>query len=434
MRPLNHYGIFVLCFLFAFPLSAQHVFIQMESNPDTAVPGGLCADDIWQAPDSGYYTVGQYYHTMNDRDIYLCRTDKDGRAMWVKLYGGYYGDLSGTLTGDSLSVTIAMNLSNGTSTGQTMLLLHCDTSGNVLFSKQYGSSGSEEVDDIITVSSGGYLLCGATQGNAIPTSYNGILVRVNYVGDTLWTSEIDGPMGPDIFRQSVETPDQGFAICGYTTSFANGYSFYVVKVDSSGSLQWTDVFSGPVSGSHGMSIASLPNGSILAGGICDYGNGGTGFLTKLATNGDSLWTAAYPPLNSVTDIVPGNGGKIAITGHCNNWSDGYVAILDSNGNVLTATITTVPQFNPMEICSAYDGGYVMAGFQYISGYRRSLIVKTDSLGYTTCSQNLNVMKIYPALAKMSGGILQRDRHTKTTFGTLLLTAFPTPRFVIGTLE
>ena len=87
------------------------------------------------------------------------------------------------------------------------------------------------------VPAGGYVLAGYTS-NLTPNDTDGLVVRMNTNGDTLWTFVYNGPSSKeDCFYKVVPTADGGFIVCGYSRSFGNGDNAFYLKINSNGVFQ-----------------------------------------------------------------------------------------------------------------------------------------------------------------------------------------------------
>ena len=111
------------------------------------------------------------------------------------------------------------------------------------FSKTYGGSGDEQANSVIQTSDGGYALAGWTDsyGNGY---YNFWLVKTDSQGNQQWTQTY-GASGDSEAYSLVQTSDGGYALAGFTNSTGAGiYSFWLVKTDSKGNMQWSKTYGG----------------------------------------------------------------------------------------------------------------------------------------------------------------------------------------------
>ena len=198
-------------------------------------------------------------------DIYLIKLNANGDTMWTKTYGGTndeYGssvkqttDGGYIISGDTKSFGVAI---------KDAYLIKTDMNGNVLWSKTFGSSGSDYGNTVLQTTDGGYIVAGTTEtigsGN-----YDVYLIRTNSVGDTLWTKSYGGSLEDDgNFIQ--QTSDGGFILVGTTISFGSGgYDIYVIKIDQSGDTTWTKTYGG-IMDDYGFSVKQITGGDYIVTG------------------------------------------------------------------------------------------------------------------------------------------------------------------------
>mgnify|MGYP003686852639 FL=1 len=113
-----------------------------------------------------------------------------------------------------------------------------DSSGNEEWNNNFGCTGKEEINSIKETSDGGYILGGSTR--AMPYSglngSNAYLIKIDSSGSTEW-SGIYGYGGSEDIVEVVQTDDGGFAAVGnihYTKEDGRGDRIYLIKTDSNG--------------------------------------------------------------------------------------------------------------------------------------------------------------------------------------------------------
>jgi len=90
---------------------------------------------------------------------------------------------------------------------------------------------------------------------------------------SMWSQTYGGPEG-DSAGAMVQTSDGGYAIAGYTESFgAGGFDFWLVKVDSSGNVQWNQTYGGSESDWAEAMIQTSDGGYAIAGYTWSFGAG-----------------------------------------------------------------------------------------------------------------------------------------------------------------
>ena len=116
-----------------------------------------------------------------------------------------------------------------TATDYDYLVIKTNANGDTLWTRTYGGIGDEEPAAIQQTTDGGYIIVGSDNSSGIG-NYNVYVVKINSIGDTLWTKSFGG--GNNEFAQAVQqTMDGGYIIAGYTNSFSSSNDVYLLKTD-----------------------------------------------------------------------------------------------------------------------------------------------------------------------------------------------------------
>jgi hypothetical protein len=133
--------------------------------------------------------------------------------------------------------------------GQDAWVVKMNACGIIEWQKTYGGSSYENALCIRQTSDGGYIFVGSTWSNdGDVTSNHGIadawIVKLNSSGNIQWQKTYGGSRIDEVF--SIEqTSDGGYILAGETQSFdgditffQGGSDYWVLKLDNSGNLQW----------------------------------------------------------------------------------------------------------------------------------------------------------------------------------------------------
>ena len=179
---------------------------------------------IMETSDFGYIIGGQ-----SDFDAILMKTDNNGDTLWSKKYGDedfqrFYWAHE-TNDGGYICCGITKPFGDGNRDG---LIIKTDEYGNILWSKEYGGDGRDEIERVDETSDGGYVFIGHSDSYE---DYSVWVIRTNYLGDTLWTKSygIDGSI--DYGYSINETLDGGFILTGQI----NG-NLFLIKTNSEGNI------------------------------------------------------------------------------------------------------------------------------------------------------------------------------------------------------
>jgi len=260
----------------------------------------------------------------------------------------------------------------------------------LMWERNYGGAGYEEGRSVDQTTDGGYIVVGYT--SSYGDSDQIYLVKTDSLGDTLW-AKIYGGTGRDWGYSVQQTVDEGYIITGYTTSFGNNEHIYLVKIDSLGDTLWTKTYGGASCGN--CVRQTTDEGYIIVGGpywwdYCD--RQGNFILIKTDSLGDTLWTRNFDD-NGYSVQQTQDGGYIA-AGMIGN--DVYLVKTDSLGDTLWTGRYQRGVANVQEgysVQQTTDGGYIIAGYYwYISSNNEDVyLIKTDSLGDTLWTRGYGVI-------------------------------------------
>ena len=248
-----------------------------------------CANSVLESHYGGYLLAG-------DRrggevwDMYAVRTDDLGDTLWTRVYGGDGQDIASSAveTYDHGFALAGGTRSFGATFGD-FYLVRTDEDGDTLWMRTYGGDFGEHAYCMRETSDGGFIVVGYTDSYG---AGNGdfYLVRTSEDGDTLWT-RVYGGSGSDVAYSVAETPDGGFMVVGGTASFGSGLQdVYIVRTDANGDSIWTWVHGGSMNDFAHSIILGTSNVYLLAGYTQSWGAG----------DADVYFIAFQEDLSSVT--------------------------------------------------------------------------------------------------------------------------------------
>jgi hypothetical protein len=293
------------------------------------------ANSIINTPDGGFLIAG-YSFTGNGNAAWAVKLDGNGNQQWRKDFtesadakiqallatpdGGYF------VAGHSFINT----------TKYDGWVLRLDASGNKMWSKNYGGSQDDFLTAITKAGDAGYVLSGYTQsanGDLAKNSgsVDGWVIKIDDGGTRSWSKTFGGSRD-DYARTIIRTADNGYMIAGNTNSNDGDISGnkgsnddWVLKIDASGTKQWSKTFGGD-NDDYANGLVATTDGSYIVGG---YTN---------STNGDVTRPA-------------GDFG-------------GWILKIDGNGNKTSVSSTYGYNFDDYSstLINTLDGGYLFAGF------------------------------------------------------------------------
>lgn len=251
------------------------------------------ATKIFVADDGGYIVVG----TTNSNngtvsgnhglsDVWVVKLDASGTLVWQQCLGGNKVDAAVSavqLASGKLIVLATTNSNNGnvsnnhggnTNTSDVWLLA-LSPSGSLLWQKTFGGTSFDAAHALLQTSDGNLLIGASTESsNGDVTGNHGgedfWLIKVDTMGTLLWQKTLGGT-ATDICNAVTETTD-GYIAAGSTTSNncdvtrnCGAMDYWIVKTDLSGSLVWQKSFGG-TSNESAFSALTNPAGNVMISG------------------------------------------------------------------------------------------------------------------------------------------------------------------------
>ncbi|PCH95984.1 MAG: hypothetical protein COB85_04095 [Bacteroidetes bacterium] len=204
LNPIHTYqiaGIYNVCLIASNACGSdtlcQNVTISVPQIMFQKTFGGDSTDyahSIRQTTDGGYIIIGQTISFgAGDWDFYLIKTDANGDTLWTKSYGGDTLDIGysvqQTIDGGYIIAGETRSFGSGYS---DFYVIKTDLDGDTLWTKTYGGSLSSDYGvSIQQTSDGGYIITGNTGAYGAGQN-DAYLIRINSMGDTLWTKTYGG--------------------------------------------------------------------------------------------------------------------------------------------------------------------------------------------------------------------------------------------------
>ena len=352
--------------------------------------------DAISVPGGGYILTGETESDISGNktspnngvsDFWVIRIDDNGNLLWEKSYGGadiesgvkILGTADGGWLVGGLSLSNLPNYNHGRSDYQ---LIKIDANGNLLWSKLYGGTGSDQLYDLVASSDGNYFMCGTS----------------------------DSP------------------VSGNKTAAALGAEdIWLVKVDPNGNQLWDKTY-GTAAGDYRGRLLSLADGNTLL----VESSINTGRIRKVDNDGNQIWVSGCSGDNQdffeVATEDPTTGNLyVAGTSKSNNvgcktspyigggwFSDIWLAVFDSNGNKLDDLDYGG---NDADIPTDID---IVNNEIWISAWSDSPLSgnkTTNNCGQTADGWILRLAKKFYINSKTPGALCQSQRSSKVHYTT-----------------
>ncbi|WP_413351587.1 lectin-like protein [Prochlorococcus sp. MIT 1227] len=323
--------------------------------------------------DGSIYIAGETWGDLDGQlnsgssDAFLSKYDVDGTRKWTRLLGSHGSSEAGWsgidsaraitsasdgsiyITGYTSGDLDGQNVKGDGSNGQDAFLAKYDTKGNRIWTKQWGSSGSDYGRAITTDIEGSIYIAGSTTGDldgiSNQSTYDvedAFVSKFDSNGEKQWTRLL-GSTGKDQANAITTDSEGSIYIAGITNGSldgntnnnsprSGGHDSFLSKYDAAGNKQWTQLF-GSSRDDWAKAITTGSDGSIYIAGMTNgdldgnYTGSGSGFLTKYAPayslTPDSDLELSYSlhttnGTSSQTDLK-----QLAVLGDSVDWQDTY---------------------------------------------------------------------------------------------------------------
>ncbi len=258
--------------------------------------GGTGTDDAYsisQAADGGFIVTG--WSLSNDGDVsgnhggwdyWVVKLNSSGDIQWQKSLGGTRNDgaYSISQTADGGFIVAGWSLSNdgdvsGNHDWKDYWVVKLNSSGDIVWQTSLGGTGTDGAYSISQTTDGGFIVAGNSNSNDGDVSgnhgyYDYWVVKLNSSGDIQWQKCLGGSY-EDFARSISQTADGGFIVAGYSesndgdVSGNNGYyDYWVVKLNSSGDTQWQKSLGGSED-DVALSISQTADGGFIVAGYSE---------------------------------------------------------------------------------------------------------------------------------------------------------------------
>jgi len=264
--------------------------------------GGTDYDEAYsieQTSDGGFIVVGRT--SSNDGDVsgnhgssdyWIVKLNNSGTLQWQKCLGGTGADRANSIqqTSDGGFIVAGYTYSNdGDVSGHhgtnypDYWVVKLDGLGAILWQKCLGGTSNDGATFIKQISDGGFIVAGFTYSNDgdVSGNHGGFdywVVKLDNSGNIEWQKCLGGTS--DDYAESIQqTSDGGFIVVGYTSSNNGnvsgnhgGWEYWVVKLNSSGTIQWQKCLGG-TSDDEAYSIQQTSDGGFIVAGYTSSNDG-----------------------------------------------------------------------------------------------------------------------------------------------------------------
>jgi hypothetical protein len=184
-----------------------------------------------------YYISGNVQLSPGDADALLMKIDTAGQLIWTYRYDvagnrEFASEVRNTADGNLLMI----GYTEGATQDPDMLLLKADTTGAVIWSKTGSGAGSEYGSSLVENPDQSIVIAGSADSSG--NNRNVILIKVTNTGNLVWSKQYGGNGLEQVLQNGLDrSADGGFVVQATTIgSFSSGGSknIYVIKTNNDG--------------------------------------------------------------------------------------------------------------------------------------------------------------------------------------------------------
>lgn len=344
----------------------RNVFESVAFDVTLGGPGADTGNAVVELAD-GFVVVGYAeFNRQNGIDTYLVRLNANGDTLWTRTYGEAGDDHGWDIVATDDGGFTIVGFTEQTSSGEEdVYVLHTDAMGETVWMQTFGYEKGERAWSMQATPNGDVVIAAQTtrsdEGNI-----DAYLLRVNKSGQLVW-SQVVGGEGIDRVFSVAAMADGGFAFTGFSTAtLTSPRDVYVICVDADGNLAWEKRFEGPETDT-GHGIIAADDGVLVTGYGASRGAGGNDvYLIRMAGDGSVLWRREIGGAGDDRAMMSATrlGGGFATIGYSDRLGDWdiYLIEIDASGGVISESVLerTGPDRGVM-VRTTRDGGYIVTG-------------------------------------------------------------------------
>ena len=374
--------------LASFSVKSQTAFFKAYSDK-----GYDKGEGIIQLQDSSYLVTGSSSSFTSSSQAFILKVDSLGNRLWSKNFGGAETEKGRRIfhvPNDGVYVVGQTN--SYANKFYDAYFFKTDEFGNLLYEKNYGGTGFEDIHDGVMLADTSFIFVGET--HSTPTEIENLyLLRVNKFGDTMWTKNF-GSEGKDVARSIKLLNDTTVIIAGeYYVTDSLTQKAMLLRLNINGSLEWLKTYGSE--GKYVLNDLTIENNEIRSVGYnqIDLNIEGNNSMFRMFTDQHGN----IPGLAS--EINLGNYSVDCIVKYGLNPVEDYFCAVSIDNNPMIPTylegadvliyqfgsnlfptgsntfnISNIGQDKANEMIKTSDGGAILVGFDEVENHGGSNVI------------------------------------------------------------
>jgi len=187
--------------------------------------------------EDGYLMAGKtesYGH--GDDDSYVVKIDKMGKEQWYAAYGGEDDDRAHDIIATEDGYLIVGTTESFGLNYEDIYVVKTDKKGKVLWQRSYGGSRDDEGFAVTKSPDGGYVIAGRSESFSRRNGFDLYLIKIDAKGKLLWERTYGGES--DDAGYDIITTEDGYLVVGdKKTQISRDSDVWILKVDFKGKVK-----------------------------------------------------------------------------------------------------------------------------------------------------------------------------------------------------
>jgi len=302
-----------------------------------------------------YITGYSYLNTSPDK-ITTVKYNSSGVLQWARVYSaGGPGDGPSSIVVDNSGNIIVVGGMAISNTLQYALIIKYNPNGDSLWTKEFTQFPFGYIRGMALDNSDNIYTTGDYGTNITDTNRNYLILKTNPNGILQWLSTYESQSNSDISDYLALDSNRNVYVVGSNYAPPNLFYNTLVKLSSTGTIQWARSYTGllgfPSCESPGGLVLTPDGNSIYYPTECANSQGNSSIvLLKYNSLGDSVWVRQYD--QGATGGVPTSSPAIKLDKYNNIYLEGF-SVLPSTGNDFV-TIKYLPN-GALQWVTTYNG-------------------------------------------------------------------------------